>query len=400
MEFTSEQRLFRDNLRSYLEEKVAPRVPDASKRALTRDEALGLLQELKELGLGFDPETAGAYFGDLRFYGLGSEEISRVWPSLNVLLNMSFPAMWVEFASEATQEVMMDRLLEGRCIGCLAVSEPGGGSDTSDSRTTATPTDGGFVLSGEKTWVSNGPIADVALVVAHDEESGGRDMFLLDRETSPWGSYELDKLGWKASPTGGMVFDDVFVPEGNRLSTMITNKLMAGVDLVDVLPFPEPVIELFLSRKPLNVIFSFMRTGMALMAVGIMQACYEQALDYAKQRETFGEPIGSKQLVQEKLYDMRWRLESARLMAYRSIDLLEKGDPEARMMSSLAKGTACDWSVDVASDAIQVLGANGLSTEYPLERFYRDARTMTIPDGTTEIQKLIVGKELTGLSAY
>ncbi len=400
MQLTEEQQLFKKHLRTYLESEVAPQLQGRPEKAMTRKEALNHLEGLRGLGLGFDPETADAYFGDLRFYGIGCEEISRVWPSLNVLLNMSFPAMWVEFSSDQTKDAMMGPLEQGRCIGCLAVSEPAGGSDTTGAATTAVPDGDGFRINGEKTWVSNGPIADVALVVAHDEESGGRDMFLVDAENSPWESYELDKIGWKASPTGGMVFDDVWIPRENRLTEMITSTLAEGKDLTEVLPFPAPVIELFLQRKPLNVIFSFMRTGMALMSVGIMQACFEHALDYAKQRETFGEPIGSKQLVQEKLYDMKARLEESRLLAHRSIDLLEAGDPDARLYSSLAKGRACEASVKVASGAIQVLGANGLSTEYPLERFYRDARTMTIPDGTTEIQKLIVGKELTGLSAY
>jgi alkylation response protein AidB-like acyl-CoA dehydrogenase len=397
---TSEQELFRENLRTYLEEEIAPEVDELDKEPLDKGTALDLLEDLDDLGLGFDPKTADAYFGDLRYYGIGSEEISAVWPSLNVLLNMSFPAMWVQFASAETQDAYMDLLQQGRCIGCLAVSEPGGGSDTTDARTTATPEGGGYRLTGEKTWVSNATIADVALVVAHDEESGGRDMFLVDGENTGWETSELDKIGWKGSPTGTLVLDDAWVPRGNRMTEMITNTLAEGHALHEVLPFPEPVVELFLERKPLNVIFSFMRTGMALMAVGIMRACFEQALEYARQRETFGEPIGSKQLIQEKLYEMKADLESSRHLAYHAIDLLEEGDPESRMMASLAKGKACSRSEEVASEAIQILGAQGLSTEYPLERFYRDARTMTIPDGTTEIQKLIVGKELTGLRAY
>jgi alkylation response protein AidB-like acyl-CoA dehydrogenase len=158
--------------------------------------------------------------------------------------------------------------------------------------------------------------------------------------------------------------------------------------------------EMFQNQNPLNAMFAYMRTGMAAMSVGIMQAAYEAALDYAKNREVFGGPIGSHQLIQEKLYDIRAGLETGRLLTYETAQKVAKGDPEARMYSSLAKGWVCEKSVEVADDALQVYGANGLSEDYPLERYYRDARTMTIPDGTTEIQQLVVGKELTGHAAY
>jgi alkylation response protein AidB-like acyl-CoA dehydrogenase len=158
--------------------------------------------------------------------------------------------------------------------------------------------------------------------------------------------------------------------------------------------------EMFQTGDPLNAMFAYMRTGMAAMSVGIMQAAYEAALDYSKEREVFGGPIGGHQLVQEHLYNIRAGLETGRLLTYEAAQKVAEGDPEARMYSSLAKGWVCEKSVDVADEALQVHGGNGLSKDYPLERYYRDARTMTIPDGTTDIQQLVVGKELTGIRAY
>jgi len=146
--------------------------------------------------------------------------------------------------------------------------------------------------------------------------------------------------------------------------------------------------------------FATMRNGMASISVGIMQAAMDAAREYATDRETFDKPIGQHQLVQEHLYDIKAKLETSRHLTYHVDDLIADQHDDARMMSSLAKGYVCEASVDATSKALQVYGGNGLSKDYPLERYFRDARTMTIPDGTTEIQKLIVGYELTEMQAY
>jgi alkylation response protein AidB-like acyl-CoA dehydrogenase len=231
------------------------------------------------------------------------------------------------------------------------------------------------------------------MVVAWNEETESRDFFMVDRKTSPFDTSELDKLGWKGSPTGQLFFDDCRVPVGNSLTRAVMDAMEEG----GAEAAPDFVTG---GGDPLNAIFASMRNGMASIAVGIMQAAFDAAIEYATDRETFGKPIGGHQLVQEQLYDVKAALETSRQLTYHVDDLIAAGDPDARMMSSLAKGYACEKSVEAASDALQVHGANGLSTEYPLERYYRDARTMTIPDGTTEIQKLIVGYELTGEQAY
>ncbi len=391
MQLSDEQRMFAESLREFLEAEIEPDLPEADKQPLTKDQAIEYQQQLGELGVGPGADAEG--FEDPLTYVITSEELSRVWPSLNVTLSMSFPVQFAAYAGEETRQALGDKLEAGSCIGCMAVTEPEGGSDTANPNTTAVKDGDEYVINGEKTWVSNAPIADMALVVAQDEATDSRDFFIVDAETGGFETRELDKLGWKASPTGQMFFDDVRVPPENKLMNAVGNMVAEGAGNMADAP-------MFQTAKPLNAIFSYMRTGMAAMSVGIMQAAMDEALAYATEREVGGGPIGGKQLIQELLYDIKCSLETSRLLTYHAADLVHQGDEDARLMSSLAKGYACEQSVQAASDAMQVFGANGLSTEYPLERFYRDARTMTIPDGTTEIQKLIVGYELTDISGY
>ena len=391
---------FRENLRAHLEEHIEPIVDEADREPLTREEFLEYTGVLRELDIGFEPGVAEEYFGNLERFTIVSEEVSRVWPSLNVALQMSFPSVFVQHAADVTQDAMLDKLHDGECIGCLAVTEPEGGSDTARPNTVAYKDGDEYVLEGKKQWVGNAPIADVALVVAHDDEADTQDMFLVDQANSPFETETMDKLGWKGVNNGKMYFDDVRIPEDNRLSNIVGNALMDGADMQEIVPFPESVSQLFFEQKALNATFSFMRTGMSFMAVGIMQAAFEEALEYAEERETFGNPIGSTQLVQEKLYEILRDLETSRHLARHALELLERGDDRARLISSLAKGYTAERSVDATYNALQIHGGEGLKTENRLERYYRDASVMTIPDGTTEIQKLIVGKELTGMSAY
>jgi len=395
MALPEEYELFRKTLREYMEDNIAPDLPEADKKPLSKDALIDYQKGLiRDLGVGFSPDTEQDYTGDPFMYGIVSEEMSRVWPSLNVSLNMSFPGMFVEHAAEPTRDAMFPKYEAGELVACLGVTEPQAGSDSRQLQTTAEPDGDEWVLNGQKTWVSNAPVADLALVSAINQENGERDMYLVDRENSSFETSMLDKIGWKGSPTGEIFLDDCRIPRGNSFMELITARLESGEDLEDISPLGDTELD------PLNAMFAFMRTGMGLMSVGIMQAAFEAAVDYCRERETFGKKLGEHQLIQEKIYDIKAAVESSRQMAYHTLDLLSRGDPEARKMSSLVKGYACEKAVEATYDASQVYGAMGLSKEYPLERYFRDARVMTIPDGTTEIQKLIVGKEILGLSAY
>jgi len=394
MHLDESDRMVRDTLREFLEREIAPDLPAVDAAPVSKADAIDYQRQLGELGVG---PGAGedAELADPVTYAVTVEEIARVWPSLVMIVTMGFPfpSMLVPYAGDRTREALDDRARAGEVIGALAVTEPAGGSDTTSPATTARPDGDEYVIDGEKTWVSNATIADVALVLATDERTGTRDFFLVDGETAPFESRELGKLGWNGSPTGQLFLDDCRIPAENKLGTVIGT--MASEGATEVVDNP-----MWTAQDPLTAMFSYMRTGMAAMAVGIMQAAHEAAVDYATERDVAGEPIAEKQLIQDLLYGMTENLETARLLTRHAASHLAEGDEDARMLASLAKGYATERAVDVTSDAIQVHGAAGLSTESPLERYFRDARTTTIPDGTTEIQKLVVGSELTGFSAY
>jgi alkylation response protein AidB-like acyl-CoA dehydrogenase len=394
MILSEQDRMFRESLREFLQKEVEPDLPEADREPMDKEEAVEYQLALGELGVG---PGAGeeAEFEDPVTYAVVVEEIARVWPSLVMTITMGFPfpAMLVPYAGERTRDALADEARAGEVIGCLAVTEPEGGSDNTRPSTTARREGDEYVIDGSKTWVSNATIADVALVLAWDEEAETRDFFVVDAETAPFETRELEKLGWKASPTGEMFFDGCRVPVENKLTNVVTEMMAEGA--TDVLENP-----IFRTHDPLNAMFSYMRVGMSSIAVGTAQAAFEAALDYASEREVGGDAIASKQMIQETLYEMKAGLTSSRLLTHHAAQHLAEGHEDARMLSSLAKGYSCERAVEVTSSAVQIHGANGLSPDYPVERYFRDARTTTIPDGTTEIQKLVVGSELTGHNAY
>ncbi|WP_257640143.1 acyl-CoA dehydrogenase family protein [Archaeoglobus fulgidus] len=402
MELSQEHRLFRDSLREFLAKEVESIADERDRKGpLSKGEVLEFFAKFRKLGIGYDPESLSVYFEDPFYYGIASEEISRVWASLNVVLGMSFPVVFVNLASDQTKDAMMPKLEKNQLIGCLAATEPEAGSDTTKLKTTAELDGDEWVLNGTKTWISNATVADVALVVATNREMRMQDMFLVDQVNSPFETSELHKLGWRAAPTGEIYLRNCRVPKDNALSVMIQKALSSG-GMVEALPIAASISKLYAYMSPLSAVFCLMRSGMALMATGISQAALDASITYARQRKAFGKPIGKFQLIQDMLYKMAAITESSRLLGYKALYMIQKGDPKARYMSSLAKGYACEGCVEVTYNAIQIHGGLGLSDEYPLERYFRDARVMTIPDGTTEIQKLIVGRELLGkgFSAY
>ncbi|UPM44251.1 acyl-CoA dehydrogenase family protein [Halocatena salina] len=393
MKLNEEQRMVRDSVREFLENEIAPELPEADRTPLTKAEAIEYMQTMAEIDVG---PYAQDTFDDPITNTIVREEVARVWPSLQVTMGMSMVVEMMDLFSERTRDAYATELENNELVGCFAITEPDGGSDTKVPNTTAVKDGDEYVLNGEKTWVSNAPIADIALVVAWDEEQDRRDMFLIDQKTAPFETTQLEKLGWKGSPTGQMFLDDCRIPRDNKLSRAVMNAMSDGrMDPDDSFLGTSAT-----SANPLNTMFASMRNGMATISVGIMQAAYEAAINYATDREVFDKPIAQHQLIQEKLYTIRAGLETSRLLTRHAAERIAAGDPEARMLSSLSKGWVCEKSVEVTNEALQIYGGNGLSKDYPLERYYRDARTMTIPDGTTEIQKLVVGYELTDMQAY
>ncbi len=397
-QFNEEQLMFKQSLRDLLEKEFGPVVDQRDKQGpLTRDEAIDVMKKLKKVGVGLDPESIVDLLDPVMF-GIIAEEFGRVWPSLLPLFGMgAIPAIFVPYCSDEVKGRLLPRLEKGEFIGCFAETEPDAGCDTSNLGTTARLEGDYYVVNGRKSWISNATIADTAFVGVKDAETGNHMFLLVEKEISPFEATESPKLGWKASPTGEMFFDDCKVPRENELSVLLSNALSSGT-----LAIPPGLMKLLTTMTPVTAMLTIPRAGMGLAAVGIAQAAFEASVKYARERVQFGKPLGKFQLIQEMLYEMNVAIETARLLGYKAMDLIVKGDPEARKFSAMAKAYGGEVAQKVTDRAIQIHGGMGLSEEMPLERYFRDARVMTIPDGTSEMMKLITGYAILGkgFSAY
>ncbi|MFY9446087.1 MAG: acyl-CoA dehydrogenase family protein [Dethiobacteria bacterium] len=397
-EFNDEQKMFQQSLREMLEKEFAPIVDERDKKGpLTREEAIDVMKKLKKVGVGLDPESIEDLL-DPVIFGIIAEEIGRVWPSLLPLFGMgAIPAIFAPSATEDVRSRLLPRLENAEFIGCFAETEPEAGCDTSNLSTTARLEGDYYILNGTKSWISNATIADTAFVGARDAETGNPIFLLVEKEVSPFEATESHKLGWKASPTGEMFFDDCKVPRTNEMGYLMENAFASGT-----LSIPQGFMKLLTSMTPITAMLTIPRAGMGLASVGIAQAAYEASVKYARERVQFGKPIGKFQLIQEMLYEMRVSIETARLLGYKAMDLIVQGNPEARLYSAMAKAYGGEVAQRVTTLAIQIHGGLGISEEMPLERYFRDARMMTIPDGTTEMMKLISGYSILGkgFSAY
>ena len=270
-------------------------------------------------------------------------------------------------------------LIAGRKLAGTAASEPNAGSDPRGIETTAVPDGDHYVLSGTKLWISNGPIIDTTIVVASlGRDAAGRNLitrFIVDRAESPFESREIPTVGLQQGPLGELHFQDCRVPKANLLGE--------PGDAHHALTFT------WLANRP----------NIGLFGVHLMEKALAASIAHAKQRTQFGSPIGKFQLVQEMLAEMSASIDASRLLCYRALALLDKG-VWCHRESSIAKMFATEAALRVTNLAIQVHGASGLTKEFPLEAWARDARMLTIPDGTTQIHQLIIGRELVGLRAF
>jgi len=404
MDLSEDQKIFRNMLREFLAKEIASLAQERDRKGpFSKQEGVAFLKKFKEIGIGWDPQSLKAILNDFTLFGILTEEISRVWLSLDLFLTMNFTLTLLTVAPERMRAKFLPRWEAGELISCNAITEPDAGSDNRAMRTTAVLKGDEYVVNGQKTWVSNAPIADTCFLVAKDQD-GEQVALLVDREESGFTTRELHKLGLNAAPTGEMFFEDCRVPRENNVLHMALQRIegKANGDALPGLELPPDfgMMKLVDKMSPVSAMFCFSRSWMALAAVGVCQAALDAAIPYAKERVQFGRPIGRTQLVQNLIYEMIALTETSRLLSYRALDLVKRGSGDARLFSSLAKGYASEAAVKVTSNAIQVHGAMGLSDELPLERYFRDARSWTIPDGTTEIQKLVVCGEALGMSAY
>ena len=379
--FTEEQQMLKSNVRKFLDSQIAPVVDEHEKKGpLTKEEATAFIGQLMPFGylMGFLPEDCGGSNLEAKTNGILVEELGRVWASLAGTIFIAAGFFWLlnEAGNPDQKKRLMPLAASGDYIGCLAITEPDVGSDVSGVKTTATLSGQHYVMNGTKTWISNGTIADAAFVLATTDKTLGAlgmSFFLVEKNQSPFESRELHKLGLRCFPTSELSFSDCKVPKENLLDP--------GTGYKRTMAF-----------------FDVSRAMVGTLCTGIAQAAIDASVKYAQERMQFGKPIGSFQMIQEMIVDMVAETEASRLLAYRALDLLD-GKQKCRWQSSLAKAYATEAAVRTTSKAIQIHGAMGLSDEFPVERYFRDARTLTIPDGTTQMQKLIVGRDILGIRA-
>jgi alkylation response protein AidB-like acyl-CoA dehydrogenase len=380
LSLSTEQEALRALAREFVDREV---VPHATEWDRTESVDRGIVNKLGDLGfLGLTiPEDAGGSGGDHLDYCLVLEELGRGDSSVRGIVSVSLGLVAKSIQAHGSAEQRREwlpRLCTGHALGCFGLTEPGTGSDAASLRAKAVRDGTDWLISGEKMFITNGTWADVALVFARTgaEGAGGISAFLVPTDRAGFTRREVHgKLGLRGQATAELSLDEVRVPGSALLG--------------------EP-------GRGMSVAMSALAKGrMSLAAgcVGIAQAALETAVTYAGGRTQFGKPIAAFQLVQELLADIAVETDAARLMVWRVADLVDRGEPFATQ-SSMAKLYASEVAVRAANSALQVFGGYGYVDEYPVGKLVRDARVTTLYEGTSQIQKLIIGRALTGISAF
>jgi alkylation response protein AidB-like acyl-CoA dehydrogenase len=380
LDFTlnEEQQLLKNTVRDFAESEILPHCREWDEKQEFPREVFTKLGNLGLMGVIWPTEYGGSGLSTLD-YAIVIEELARVdaGVALSVAAHNSLCSGHIFLAgSDEQKRRYLTPLAKGEKVGCWGLTENSAGSDAGGTRTTAVRSGSGWVLSGSKTFITNGRLADIAVVMAVTDRTKGKkgiSAFVVERGTKGFRSGKKeDKLGVRSSDTSELVFEDCHIPAENLLG-------QEGYGFVDTLRI--------LDRG---------RIGIAAFSVGIAQASLEASMKYAMDRRQFGHAIAEFQAVQFKIADMATRLEAARLLAWRAAALRDAGK-EHKMQSSMAKLFASEVAVEAALDAVQIHGGYGYVKEYPVERYLRDAKLGTIGEGTSEVQRLVIARELLGL---
>ena len=380
LDLTDEQRLIAETARDFVDNEIVPRARENDRAARFDRELASRMGDMGYLGAPVAEEYGGRDL-DYLSYGLIVEEVGRGDSSARTVVSVQTSLVCGSIERWGTEEQKrhwLPRLCSGEALGCFGLTEPDAGSDPSGMRTRAELVDGKWRINGQKMWISLGNYAEVALVFAQtDPEKRHRGIacFLVPTSTEGFSSQEIHgKLGLRASDTASLGFDGVEVPEDALLGEVGDGFKIAMTALDSG------------------------RYSVAAGCVGICEGCVQASTKYATERRQFGVEIASFQLVQEMIADMVVRRDAARLLVRRAGILKDQGRPNT-METSVAKLYATESAVECANLAIQVHGGAGYVDDYPVERYLRDARVTTLYEGTSQIQKLIIGREATGINA-
>jgi len=376
-DLSPEQETFRGVVREFAEQVVAPQAAEADREERLPLEIVRKMGELGLFGLPF-PEDLGGSDADAITLCLAIEELGRVDQSVGITLSAAVGlagSMIHRFGTDEQRERWLAPLCRGEALGSFALTEPDAGSDAAAARTTGRLEDGMWAIDGSKALITNSgtPITTFHVVAAATEPGGGPKGLSTIVVPADAAGVVVErgyrKLGWHASDTHGLTFEGCRVPQDHLLGERGRG-------------FPQCL-----------EILTGARISIAALAVGCAQACLELSVAYAKERQAFGRPIGSNQQIQATIADMRAKVETARLATYRAAWLKDQGRPYVAA-ASLAKLVASEAAVDCARDAVQIHGGFGFTEEFPVARFYRDAKVLEIGEGTSEIHRLILARDL------
>lgn len=380
-DLNEEQLMIQETIRKFAREEIAPVASENDKKGRFPREIFKKLAELGFMGTPIPEEYGGAGF-DYISHAIVAEEIGRVDSSMRGTYSVQVSLVELpiyKFGTEKQKKKYLPQLTSGEWIGCYGLTEPNAGSDPASMVSTAVEEGDCYVLNGQKTWITNAGIADLAIVYAKtDPQAGARGItgFLVERGFEGFSTRDIhDKLGLRASNTGEIFLENCRVPKENVLGE-VNKGFRIALSTLD-----------------------FGRYTVAAGCVGTAQGCIDICKEYSKQRVQFGKPIASFQLIQQMIADMVVECEAGRLLVYRAGYLKNKGVPNTRE-TSIAKYYCSEMVNRVAYKAIQIHGGYGFSGEYDVERFYRDARINTLYEGTSQIQQLIIGAYELGVKAF
>ncbi|HYW72907.1 MAG TPA: acyl-CoA dehydrogenase family protein [Pyrinomonadaceae bacterium] len=374
-ELTEEQLQMKMSVREFAEAEIAPHVMEWDESQHFPIELWPKLGDLGLTGVLFPEAYGGAGLGYVE-YATAIEELSRVDGSVGISIaahNSLCSNHIFQYGTEEQKQKYLAPLARGERLGAWGLTEPGAGSDASGTRSTAVKQDGGWVLNGSKNFITHAIHADTCVAFASNDRakhSKGITAFIFEKGMQGFApSKKENKLGLRASETASVVFEDCFVPDENRLG----DEGMGFINAMQILDGG--------------------RISIAALAVGIAQGAYESAVRYSAERQQFGKPIREFQAIQFKLADMAMQIDAARLLMYRAAAMKDAGQKTTKE-SSMAKLFAGEMSVRVCEEAIQIHGGYGYTKDYPAEKYWRDSKLCTIGEGTSEIQRIIIAREI------
>ena len=375
---SEEQSLLKDNLRKYLDSEIEPALQAYGEKHIDKEMMQGFIKGLSEFGLVSAPmpEEWGGFGMDWPTQIMAFEEV--VYTALDLGIVILTQAAGAELirqnGSDELKEKYLRGIISGEIFVSLGVSEPSGGSDVAAIGTRARLENGEWVINGEKTWISNGTYSDLHICTCRTGENE-LSHIVIDRHEHGYEAVNIDKMALNRQSTSQIFLSDVRVPEKNLLG-------QRGDGLKNTLK-----------------VFEIARCHVAMWGIGIARRAMDEAIKYSQDRVQHGKQLAGHQLIADKLATMATNIDAARLLVQRAINMVQEGH-RAEKECSMAKWFATEMAVHATRDALQIHGGNGVTREFMVERLVREAIINPIPDGTTEIQKLIISRSLTGISAF